>query len=179
MSQATLVMFPSGLRLGMLLATAVLAVQPLLATADDVAKVHRERISSIGSERATSGNGNKIITFDAKTHVVWQDANREGYFARVRTLDHKTSKWSPTYAIGEGRDNHARTADRHRGQRGLPARHHRGASLGPAVPTQERPTGFNGVAAGQFPSLLYFEGLSRYRKPGEIIQNDVYFVQLD
>lgn len=48
---------------------------------------------------------------------------------------------------------------------------------GTLLPTQERPTGFNGIATGQLPPLLYFEGLSRYRKPGEIIQNDVYFVQ--
>jgi len=92
----------------MLLATVILAIQPRLATADDVAKVHRELISSIGSERATSGNGNKIVTVDGKTHVVWQDANREGYFARIRALDRNTGKWSPTYTLGEGRDNHAR-----------------------------------------------------------------------
>jgi hypothetical protein len=48
---------------------------------------------------------------------------------------------------------------------------------GTLVPTLERPTGFNGAAAGKLPPLLYFEGLSRYRKPGEIIQNDVYYVQ--
>jgi hypothetical protein len=48
---------------------------------------------------------------------------------------------------------------------------------GTLLPTQERPTGFHGVPAGKLPPLLYFEGLSRYRKPGEIIQNDVYYVQ--
>jgi hypothetical protein len=48
---------------------------------------------------------------------------------------------------------------------------------GTLLPTQERPTGFNGGPAGKLPPLLYFEGLSRYRKPGEIIQNDVYYVQ--
>jgi hypothetical protein len=48
---------------------------------------------------------------------------------------------------------------------------------GTLLPTQEKPTGFNGIDAGKFPLLLYFEGLSRYRKPGEVIQNDVYFVQ--
>ena len=48
---------------------------------------------------------------------------------------------------------------------------------GTLLPTQEKPIGFNGVAAGKLPPLLYFEGLSRYRKPGEIIQNDVYYVQ--
>ena len=70
--------------------------------------VYREMLSSIGSERATSGNGNKIVTANGKTHVVWQDANEKGYFARVRTLDHKSGSWSPTYTLGKGRDNHAR-----------------------------------------------------------------------
>jgi len=45
------------------------------------------------------------------------------------------------------------------------------------LPTIERPTGFNGPPAGELPSLLYFEGLSRYRKPDELILNDVFFVQ--
>ena len=40
----------------------------------------------------------------------------------------------------------------------------------------ERLTGFHSPPAGKPPPLLYFEGLSRYRKPGELIQNDVYFV---
>lgn len=48
---------------------------------------------------------------------------------------------------------------------------------GTLLPTQERPTGFNGAFAGQLPPLLYLEGLSRYRRPGEIVQNDVYYVQ--
>ncbi len=76
--------------------------------AGDAPKIHRERISAIGSERATSGNGNKIVTVDGQTHVVWQDADQDGYFARVRTLNHTTGRWSTTYTLGEGRDNHAR-----------------------------------------------------------------------
>lgn len=48
---------------------------------------------------------------------------------------------------------------------------------GTLLPTLERPTGFNRVADGKRPPLLYFEGLSRYREQGEIIQNDVFFVQ--
>ena len=79
---------------------------PALADEPKVSK--RTLISSIGSERATQGNGNKIVTFQGKTHVVWQDANKKGYFARIRTLDHKSGKWSPAYTIGKGRDNHAR-----------------------------------------------------------------------
>lgn len=68
----------------------------------------RELISNIGSERATSGNGNKLVTFRGKTHIAWQESNERGYFARVRTLDHTSGKWSPVYALGKGRDNHAR-----------------------------------------------------------------------
>jgi hypothetical protein len=48
---------------------------------------------------------------------------------------------------------------------------------GTLLPTMEQPTGFNGVAPGKLPPMLYFEGLSRYREPGEIIQNEVYYVQ--
>ena len=65
-------------------------------------------ISTIGSERATSGGGNKIATYDGKTHVVWQDATAEGYFNRVRTLDHATGEWSDPITLNKGVDNHAR-----------------------------------------------------------------------
>ena len=47
---------------------------------------------------------------------------------------------------------------------------------GTLLPTLERPAGFNGPPQ-QLPPLLYFEGLSRYRKPDELIQNDVFFVR--
>ena len=45
-------------------------------------------ISTIGSERATTGNNNKIVTCDGKSHVVWQESTTDGYFNRVRTYDH-------------------------------------------------------------------------------------------
>ena len=82
----------------------------LLACAVSIAtaETHRALISEIGSERATSGNGNKIVTFDGKTHIVWQDSIDEGYFARVRTLRNASGEWSPIYTLGKGRDNHAR-----------------------------------------------------------------------
>ena len=82
----------------------------LLACAVSIAtaETHRELISEIGSERATSGNGNKIVTFDGKTHIVWQDSIDEGYFARARTLHNASGEWSPVYTLGKGRDNHAR-----------------------------------------------------------------------
>ena len=76
--------------------------------AAEPAQADRFLLSPIGSERATSGFGNKIVTFGGKTHVVWQDSTQDGYFARIRTLDRKTGQWSPTYTIGQGRDNHAR-----------------------------------------------------------------------
>lgn len=65
-------------------------------------------LSSCGSERATSGNGSKIITYEGKTHVAWQNSTAEGYFARVRTFDHKTGRWSKTTTLGKGADNHCR-----------------------------------------------------------------------
>lgn len=65
-------------------------------------------ISDVGSERATVGDGNKIVTWDGKTHVVWQDITREGYLNQVRTLHHDTGVWSETLTLGRGLDNHAR-----------------------------------------------------------------------
>lgn len=110
MMKRSFAFFKTAPAMGILLAS--MAVAPGQATANDAAgratEVYRTCISSIGSERATSGNGNKIVTANGKTHVVWQDANEDGYFARVRTLDHHTQTWSPIYTIGRGRDNHAR-----------------------------------------------------------------------
>lgn len=68
-------------------------------------------ISELGSERATTGPGNNIVTHAGKTHVVWQDAEKpgkNGYVNRVRTLDRATGQWSPTVTLGLGIDNHAR-----------------------------------------------------------------------
>jgi len=65
-------------------------------------------ISSTGSERATSGAGNKIVTFGGKTHVVWQDVSEKGYFNRVRSFDHASGKWSEPFTLNRGKDNHAR-----------------------------------------------------------------------
>ena len=67
-----------------------------------------EIISTIGSERATTGNNNKIVTHNGKTHVVWQDSTEDGYFNRVRTLEHQTGKWSATTTFNKARSNHAR-----------------------------------------------------------------------
>lgn len=65
-------------------------------------------ISEIGSERATSGAGNKIVTHKGKTHMVWQDATDEGYFNQTRSFDHASGVWSNTFTLNKGVDNHAR-----------------------------------------------------------------------
>ncbi len=80
----------------------------LLQSVDDPSAARRTMISSIGSERATSGNGNKIVTYGGRTHVVWQDSNDEGYFARIKSYNQRSKKWSDTYTLGKGRDNHSR-----------------------------------------------------------------------
>ena len=67
-------------------------------------------LSSRGCERATSGTGNKIITHEGKTHVAWLDSTEEGFFARVRTLDRQSGRWSPTYTLGKANGNHGRPA---------------------------------------------------------------------
>ena len=68
------------------------AIRDQLAESAYVTKTGRTLISNIGSERATQGNGNKIVTVGDKTHVVWQDSIEEGYFARVRTLDRNSGR---------------------------------------------------------------------------------------
>ena len=73
-------------------------------------------ISQIGSERATSGAGNKVVTYEGRTHVVWQDVTGEGYFNRVCTFDRGTGECLGPFTLNKGRDNHARpvmTIDHH------------------------------------------------------------------
>lgn len=71
-------------------------------------------LSSTGSTRATAYNwGNKSITIDGQTHVVWLDAIST---VCARTYDHASGRWSETFRLLEGCDNHANpsiTADRH------------------------------------------------------------------
>ena len=66
-----------------------------------------QKISSMGSERATNDSG-KIITCHGRTHIAWQDVSREGYFNRVRTYDHAMGSWGEPVTLDEGIDNHAR-----------------------------------------------------------------------
>ena len=80
-------------------------------TREDVGVV----ISTIGSERATTGSGNKIVTYAGKSHVVWQDATKDGYFNRICTYDHNSGEWTKPVTLNKGIDNHARpviTVDR-------------------------------------------------------------------
>lgn len=64
-------------------------------------------ISKQGCGRASGyAEANKIITAKGKTHVAWIDSPSEGFRVRVATLNQKTGKWSPTYTVGEAKDNH-------------------------------------------------------------------------
>jgi hypothetical protein len=65
-------------------------------------------LSGHGSERATTGPGNNIVTWAGKTHVVWQESDAKGYWCHIRTLDHATGEWSALVRLGRGKDNHAR-----------------------------------------------------------------------
>lgn len=77
----------------------------LIAAAAGAAEI----VSEIGSERATSGAGAKIATFDGKTHVVWQDRADDGsYRNQIRTLIHETGAWTEPVTLNRGKDNHAR-----------------------------------------------------------------------
>jgi len=65
-------------------------------------------ISTIGSERATVGDGNKIVTHHGQTHIVWQDITPEGYLNQIRSYNHQSKQWSDPVTLGHGLDNHAR-----------------------------------------------------------------------
>ena len=65
------------------------------------------RLSTQGCGRATGyAEANRIITSNGKTHVAWLDSPTEGFRVRIATLDHKSGQWSPTYNVGEAKDNH-------------------------------------------------------------------------
>lgn len=61
-------------------------------------------LSNTGSDRATAYiHGNKCVSRDGKTHVVWTD---EIATTCGRTFDHRTGKWSEPVTLGCGSDNH-------------------------------------------------------------------------
>ena len=70
-------------------------------------------LSDNGSTRATAYNwGNKALTIEDRTHVVWLDAVSQ---VCARTYDHSSGQWGDTARLFEGCDNHANpsiTADR-------------------------------------------------------------------
>jgi hypothetical protein len=93
---------------GMLLVFLSRVFLPSAVTAKEDFEAGHHIVSSIGSERATSGAGGKIVTFNGKTHVVWQDVTEKGYFNRVRTFQHTSGKWTKPFTLNHGKDNHAR-----------------------------------------------------------------------
>ena len=79
-----------------------------MSSVDPNDQMNRSLISHTGSERATGGNGNKIVTFDGVTHVVWQDVSRRGYLNQIRSYHHDSATWTDTQTLNIGVDNHAR-----------------------------------------------------------------------
>ncbi|MCX5662057.1 MAG: BNR-4 repeat-containing protein [Planctomycetota bacterium] len=88
------------------------AVSPIKGPAPDPAWPSDKPVlvSDRGSERATTGPGNNIVTRDGRTHLAWQEVDATGYYDVVRTLDRATGKWSPIFRVGPAKDNHARPA---------------------------------------------------------------------
>jgi len=87
--------------------TAALAVSGSAATLLTEKPGSQYLISKQGCGRASGyAEANKIITAKGKTHVAWIDSPTEGFRVRVATLNQKTGKWSPTYTVGQAKDNH-------------------------------------------------------------------------
>jgi hypothetical protein len=95
------------LALAVLTCLQTLAEQPDEGTGTVRPQTHL--VSTIGSERATQGNGNMVVTWSNKTHVVWQDSSGvKAYKNMVRTLDRSTGVWSRSHTLNAAKDNHAR-----------------------------------------------------------------------
>jgi len=64
-------------------------------------------LSTEGSGRATAYlESPKIVTFAGRTHVAWLDSEDGGFRVRVRSRGNENGEWSPTWTIGEARNNH-------------------------------------------------------------------------
>lgn len=64
-------------------------------------------VTSAGCGRATGyAEASKIVTVGQRTHVAWLDADEEGFWVRIRTLDRGTGTWSPATTVGTAHDNH-------------------------------------------------------------------------
>jgi hypothetical protein len=88
--------------------TAVAASNVCLPAFADIASSQSPHLlSKLGCGRATGyAEANKIVTAADKTHVAWLDSPPEGFRVRIATLDRKTGMWSPTYTVGDAKDNH-------------------------------------------------------------------------
>ena len=88
--------------------TAALAASgSAFAQAKPSAVVPLHQLSRQGCGRASGyAEANKIVTAKNRTHVAWIDSAPEGFRVRVATLNRTTGKWSPTYTVGQAKDNH-------------------------------------------------------------------------
>ena len=107
-----------------------------MSSGADDASPGRLLLSSVGSERATSGSGGKLATFGRMTHVVWQDATAEGYFNRVRSVDRGVRGRDEEDPTGSGRRRSLAPLDRPIDRRGHAAR--RRSGTGPSVDPAQR-----------------------------------------
>lgn len=65
-------------------------------------------ISDKGSITATQGSGSKVVSFDGKTHVVWQEHRDEGFLNFIRSLDRTSGDLTEPSLLNQGVDDHAR-----------------------------------------------------------------------
>ena len=78
---------------------------PLFSKLPAVSPLHE--LSRQGCGRASGyAEANKIVTAKGRTHVAWIDSPPEGFRVRVATLNRTTGKWSPTFTVGQAKDNH-------------------------------------------------------------------------
>ncbi len=98
-----------GLLAGAVGASASVITSPVLGDAAKYKVPHL--LSTQGCGRATGyAEANRIITSEGKTHVAWLDSPPEGFRVRIATLDRRSWRWSPTYTVGEAKDNHGGSA---------------------------------------------------------------------
>lgn len=93
-----------------ILAVAGLLIAVLLCFAKNASADDGAVLSYTGSERATTGLGNILVTHEGKTHAVWLDARSPSgeYWAHIATLDHASGEWSAAVPLTKAYDNHSR-----------------------------------------------------------------------
>lgn len=88
-------------------AVAGTCVNALGSAADRAVQNQPFLLSDKGCGRASAYvEANKCVTFADKTHVAWLDSGDGNFQVRIRTLDHRSREWSPTYTVGQAHDNH-------------------------------------------------------------------------